>query len=353
MQKMKPLTNSELISFCEHMSMTLKAGLTPAAGIDLMLEDTTDDEGRAILLPIAEKCNDGFSFSDAIKASGVFPDYAVHMIEIGNASGKLDEVMESLANHYTREESIRDNIKSAVTYPFLIILMMLVVILVLVIKVLPIFQQVFVQLGTELTGFSKSLLHLGGTLTTYSAIFIGVFILLAILFVYFTKTRSGRDAFSSFCSHFFLTKPLFEKIASARFASGMAITISAGLDPENSLDMVEKLVDKTPMMKKVKRCRALMEGDEKTPGIPFSKALVESSIFSHMYAKMIGIGFTTGSVDSVFQKIANSYDKEIEKSMNDTVSILEPTLVIVLSIIVCLILLSVVMPLMGIMSTIG
>lgn len=353
MKKNKQLTNAELVTFCDHMSMILKAGLTPAAGIDLMLDDTTSEEGRSILLPIAEKCNDGCSFSDAIASSGVFPDYAVHMIEIGNTSGKLEEVMDSLTYHYSREEALRQNIKSAVTYPFLIILMMLVVILVLVIKVLPIFQQVFVQLGSELTGFSKSLLNLGKTLTTYSAAFIGIFVLFALLFFLVTKTSKGHNLFAGFCSKFFLTKPLYDKIASARFASGMAITISAGLDPDSSLDLVEKLVEHTSMKSKVDKCRKLMEGDDNTPGVSFSKALVDASIFTHMYAKMISIGFATGSVDHVFHKIATAYDEDIEKNMNNTISILEPTLVILLSIVVCLILLSVVMPLMGIMSTIG
>lgn len=351
--KKKLLSNQEMIMFCEHMAMVLKAGLTPAAGIDLMLDDAESEEGRDILLPIAKKCNDGYSFYEAVKASEVFPPYALHMIEIGNASGKLQEVMESLAYHYNREEMLAQGIKSAVTYPFLIIFMMLVVILVLVIKVLPIFQQVFIQLGTELTGFSRSLLNLGNLLATYSAIFIGLFVLAVLGFFYFTKTATGKKLFARFASSFILTRSFYEKIASARFASGMAITVSAGLDTESSLDLVERLVDNKKMNAKVQKCRQLMEGDENTDPISFSKALVQSAIFNHMYSKMISIGFTTGSVEQVFQKIADSYDREIESSMNETVSILEPTLVIILSIVVCLILLSVIMPLMGIMSSIG
>ncbi len=353
MKKLKQLSNQELIMFCEHMAMVLKAGLTPAAGIDLMLEDAASDEGREILLPIAEKCNEGYSFTEAVSASGVFPDYAIHMIEIGNASGKLDEVMDSLAYHYTREENIRRGIKDAVAYPFLIIFMMLIVILVLVIKVLPIFQQVFVQLGTELTGFSKSLLNLGNTMTTYSVVFMAIFAFFVVAYFFLSRTKKGNALFARFCSKFFLTKAFYDKIASARFASGMAMTISAGLDSESSLDLVEKLVKNTSLEAKITKCRKLMLGDEETPCMNFSKALVESEIFSHMYAKMIGIGYSTGSVDQVYKKIAKGYDDEVERSMQETVAVIEPTLVIILSIVVCLILLSVIMPLMSIMSTIG
>ncbi len=281
MKEQKTLSNQELISFCEHMSMILKAGLTPAAGIELMLDDTTSDAGREILLPISEKCNDGYSFPEALKAANVFPSYALNMIEIGNTSGNLEEVMDSLAYHYSREESLAQGIKSAVTYPFLIIMMMLVVMIVLVVKVLPIFEQVFIQLGTELTGFSKTLLNLGNTLSAYSILFISLFVVIAAGFIFFTKTTAGKKAFSKFCSKFFLTRSFFEKVSLARFASGMGITISAGLDFEKSLELVETLVDNEKMSEKIKKCKELMEGNGHDVPLSFSKAMVASEIFNN------------------------------------------------------------------------
>lgn len=352
-KKLKMMSNVELAMFCDQMAMIIKAGQTPEAGIELMLEDAATDEARAILLPIAETCNRGESFHQAVSNSGVFPKYALDMIEIGNTSGKLDEVLESLAAHYSREEAIAQSIKSAVTYPFLIVCMMLIVILVLVIKVLPIFQQVFVQLGTDMTGFSKVLLNFGKTLTTYSEIFIVLLLIIAGLFVFLFKTNKGKKVFVSFCTQFPLTKGFYEKIAAGRFASGMSIMKAAGLDTDKSLDLAEQLVDNKLMVEKIKHCRKLMEGDENNQPISFSESLAKTGIFSAMYAKMINIGFKSGSVDKVFKKIANSYDDEIDNSMSNMISILEPTLVIILSVIVCLILLSVIMPLMGIMSSIG
>lgn len=350
---LKGMSNKELAMFCDQMAMILKAGQTPEAGINLMLEDAATDDAKLILLPIAETCDRGESFPTAIKNAKVFPKYAEDMIEIGNTSGKLDEVLESLANHYEREEAIAQSIRSAVTYPFLIVCMMLIVILVLVIKVLPIFQQVFVQLGTEMTGFSKGLLNFGKTLSTYSAVFITLLIVLAALFVFVRKTEKGSKLFSKFVSTFPLTKGLYDKIASGRFASGMAIMKAAGLDTDTSLDLAEQLVDNPAMVLKIKECRKLMEGDENTDGISFSESLARTGIFSAMYSKMVSIGFKSGSVDKVFKKIATSYDREIEDNMSNMISVLEPTLVIILSIVVCLILLSVIMPLMGIMASIG
>ena len=352
-KKLRMMSNKELAMFCDQMAMIIKAGQTPESGISLMLEDAASEEAKLILTPIAEMCNRGESFPDAVASSGVFPKYALDMITIGNTSGKLDEVLESLANHYNREEAISQSIKSAVTYPFLIVIMMLIVILVLIMKVLPIFQQVFNQLGTEMTGFSKGLLNFGNTLTTYSAVFIGLVVILAGLFVYFTKVPSGKKAFSKVLSVFPPTRNFYEKVAAGRFASGMALMKAAGLDTDKSLDLAEQVVDNPAMVEKIKECRKLMEGTDDVPGISFSESLAKTGIFSAMYSKMVNIGFKSGAVDKVFKKIANSYDEEIDNSMSNMISILEPTLVIILSIVVCLILLSVIMPLMGIMSSIG
>ena len=129
--------------------------------------------------------------------------------------------------------------------------------------------------------------------------------------------------------------------------------MSAGLDSDESLELVQKLVENDAMSEKIETCRKLMEGTESEPPQSFASALANAKIFSNVYSKMVSIGYSTGSVDTVLRKIADSYDEEIDRSMNKTISILEPTLVIVLSIIVCLILLSVIMPLLGVMSGIS
>lgn len=353
MKRKKQLSNEEMIRFCDHMSMILKAGLTPAAGIDLLLEDTATKEGRALLQPIAQKCEQGFSFPAALAESGLFPDYALHMIEIGNTTGKLDEVMDSLVYHYSRERNILHGVKNAITYPFLIIAMMLVVIVILVVKILPIFRQVFQRLGTDLTGFSKSLLRFGNVLSTYSVAFFILLAVILILFLFFSSSASGRRIFSRFCSVFILTRNFCETIAAARFSSGMAILLSAGLDVEKCFDYVMSLVDNKRMCKRLSRCRELMTGSEGKAPLSFSAALAESGVLGNAYSKMVGIGFTTGAPDKVFQKIADSYDKDLENRMETTVTLLEPSLVILLSVVVSLILLSVILPLLGVMSTIG
>jgi type IV pilus assembly protein PilC len=342
---LKLLTNSELTFFFNQMSMILNAGISPVEGISIMLEDTSSADGRRILNKIAESADRGESFYTSVSASGVFPQYALDMIEIGEQSGRLEEVMHSLSLYYEREETIAEEIKSTVTYPFIIIGMMMVVILVLIIKVLPIFNQVFIQLGTEMTGFSKTLMDIGSVLSNYALVFISLLCLLGVACFLIIKTPLGRRVWSIICTKSIFTKGFYEKIAAGRFASGMALTLSSGLDTDHSLEMVGRLVNNPNMYNKITNCRSLI-----SKGHGFPEALVETKIFTNMYSRMIKIGYKTGSVDKVMQKIASCYEDEIDNRMRRMISILEPSLVIILSVIVCMILLSVMLPLMAVIN---
>jgi len=348
MKNQKLLTNSEIASFCGQTAMILRAGITPFEGMNILLSDTKDPKGRAIIEEIIKVCRQGETFHLALSASGVFPDYVLHMVNLGEQSGNLDDVMQALATYYEHEEAVADSIRSAVRYPFIMIGMMLLVIFVLLTRVLPIFNQVYIQLGSEMSGISSSLLTLGQSLNRYSLIILIIIIACILLYFLAFKTRKGKQLSTKFLTVFPLTKGFYEKVAAGRFASGLAMTLSSGLDTFNSLDMVSALVEHKEIQKKISTCKnRIKKGDN------LSEALSKSEIFSNLYSRMVAVGFRTGSVDLVMKKISENYEKETDKKLQSIISVLEPTLVIILSLIVGLILLSVILPLMGIMSSIG
>lgn len=320
-----------------------------------MLEDTPEGDGTVLLKGMIATMEETGSLYEALITSKVFPPYLCSMVQIGEQSGRLDDVMASLSEHYHREEEMARNIKSAVTYPLVMLGMMMVVIFVLIVKVLPVFNEVFRQLGTGLTGISGTILSLGNTISRYAALLVILAVLLVILavllatvFLYFAFTAKGRHQIGSFARSFFLTKNLMEKIACSRFASGMYLSLSSGLDTDQSLEMVSRLVEHPVIQAKIKQIQELI-----LEGTSFADAVTKSSIFSGIYTRMVSIGYKTGSMDDVMKQISVQYDEEIDARMTDLVAKLEPTLVAILSIVVGLILLSVMLPLMGIMSNIG
>ena len=172
------LTNLEIASFCSEMAMILKSGISSLEGVDLLREDAQTKAEKELLDEIYQSVMDTGRLDQALEETKVFPEYLIRMTQIGEETGTLDEVMESLAEHYDREEAIRRSVRSAISYPLLMIGMMLVIIIILMTKVMPVFDQVFRQFGQEMTGFSRGILLAGNALSRYSAVFA---VLLAVI----------------------------------------------------------------------------------------------------------------------------------------------------------------------------
>ena len=336
----KLLSNEEIASFCSQSAMLFQAGIPPVEGMVILQSDAQSPEGKAIFDEILAVCRQGESFHKALESTKVFPDYCLHMIALGEESGNLDVCMNSLADYYEKEDAIANSIRDAVTYPFIMIAMMAAVIVVLVSRVMPIFQQVYVELGSEMTGFAASLLRLGNHLNRYSFIFISVLCVLLLLYLFATRTGTGKRTTTRFLNWFPLTRHFYESVACERFASGM--------DTYSSLDMVASLVGNDTMKHKITGCKEAINA-----GANFAEALTEAGIFNHLYSQMISVGFRSGNVDVVLKKIADRYEENTNRKLQSIIAVLEPTLVIILSVIVGLILLSVILPLMGIMTSIG
>ena len=254
----------------------------------------------------------------------------------------------SLSAYYRREEELARSIKSAVTYPLVMLGMMVAVMLVLIIKVLPVFNQVFRQLGAGLTGVSGAVLRMGEAMSRYSVVFVIVAAAVAAVCAYFLASRKGRAQIRRFSTRFFGTKKLSEKIACARFASGMHLALGSGLNIDESLDTVSRLVEHPTVGQKTQTIRKMV-----AEGGSLADAITQTGMFTGVYARMVNIGVKTVAIDEVMRQIAEQYDDEIEQNMQSVIAKLEPTLVAILSVAVGMILLSVMLPLMGIMSNIG
>lgn len=348
MKEQKKLSNAEIASFCTQTSLLFHAGIAPVETLYILLSDIHSEKGRELLKAILTVCRQGEPFHKALASTNVFPDYVLHTIALGEEAGTLDTCMQSLAAYYEKEEAISESIKNAIIYPFLMTFMMLIVIFVLISKVMPIFNQVFIELGSEMTGFAASLLYLGENLNRYSLVILLFLALLLVLYLIGTKTSWGKNITTKFLNQFPLTRSFYANIACQRFASGMALCLSSGMGTYASLDMVYQLVGNRNLQNKIIVCKNTLHA-----GSNLAEALSSSEIFNNLYSQMVAVGFKSGNVDIVLSQIADAYEKTTDKKLQSLISILEPTLVIILSIIVGMILLSVILPLMGIMSSIG
>ncbi|MBQ7926896.1 MAG: type II secretion system F family protein [Lachnospiraceae bacterium] len=342
-----PFSNSEISAFCGQMALILKSGISSIEGLSIMLEDAVHQNDREFLQRVYQKLVETGSLCQAISSTGVFPPYMLQMLEIGEQTGNMDDCMEHLSQHYAREHSISQSLRHSIIYPFIMTGMMVVVIIVLLVKVMPIFNQVFIQLGTEMTGFSKTLMDIGNVINHYSVALVILLALIVLFVIFCTHTETGRTLSAVLKHKLPFLRTLQDNAMACRFASGMALTLSSGLDTRQSLHLAGALNNDPYFSKKMEMCFQYLES-----GMDMYKSIHAAGIFSGVYARMASLGAKTGTMDRVMEQIATRYQEEVDERIQNLLAILEPTLVIILSLFVGIILLSVMLPLIGIMSSI-
>lgn len=341
----KQLNNNQIASFTHQMALILHAGISPYEGMAILKDETDTAEMTSLYTSIYTSLDAGESFSDALKNAQAFPEYLLSMVNIGERAGRLEDVMNSLSDYYERLYDMEENINTAISYPLIMIIMMFVVVIVLITQVLPIFNRVFESLGSNVSGFSLYLLNFGKGLSTYSWIFVLLLLIICGLFLYVRFSKRGRQSFENFLASAHFSKNISMKMALSKFTSGMSIALSSGLDVEESLELSKQLVDHKILKSRIENAEKIMKEKD------ISAGLTEAHVLTGMYARLIKLGYKTGGMDTIFRDIAKAYDQETTDALSHAISVIEPTLVIILSIITGVILLSVMMPLIGIMGS--
>ena len=346
--KSKQLSSNDVSLFCSQVVLILKAAIPLQEGIGAISENIETVQGKELILEIKSQLEQNSSLYHALGSTGAFPEYMVNMVNIGEKSGKLDSVMEALSSYYARDDKLRRRIRSSILYPLILVVMMAVVVSIMVIKVLPVFNDVFLDLGGDMSTTSRAVIGVGTAIGQYALVAILVLAVLLILILILSKTEAGSRKLLHLVTRFGPTRRLSDKIASARFASIMSMMLSSGYDTSEALELIPNIITNKNIIEKIEKSRQAMDA-----GVSFAKALETVKMFPGIYSSMIHLGAKTGSLDTVMNNLAEIYSEDVDESINKVVSIIEPVMVAVLSIVIGGILLSVMLPLMGIMSSIG
>lgn len=344
MSKSKYLSASELSTFSGQLALTVKTGIPVSESIMILKEDAETQAAEKLFSEILDKVELGQDLASSLRETGVFPGYMLQMIEIGEASGRLDQVLFSLESYYKREDNLTKSIKSAVTYPTIMLCILVAVILVLVIKVLPIFNEVFISLGGKMSAIAVGAMNLGAAISKYSVALIIILAVIVAIIVVMRLTEGGRIKMKVFAAKIF--KKISTKMESGKFASGMALMLASGVDINKAVELTVPLITNEEMSKKVKELDIMM-----SEGGSFTECVTKVGIFTGMQARMLSLGFKSGNLDEVMEQIAVNYEEEVDNRLDHLISVIEPTMVAVLCIIVGLILLSAMLPLMGVMTS--
>ena len=325
---------SQLSAFCLQISLLLEAAVPLDEGFSIMAEDAEDENEKKMLLYMAEGAELGDPCFKVLEDTGVFPAYVVRMAKLGQETGTLDQMMKSLSGYYEKEDRLIKTVKNAVTYPAMMIFMLLVVLFVLFVKVMPIFSKVYEQLGAEMSPVAQSAIRLGG-------IFSGVALVLVALIA---VVVAGMSIAAKMGIHVNFIQNV---IRQRRFTAVLSLTLRSGLEFEKGIELAGGLAENDMISEQLKKCSEKLELGES-----YYDAFKETGMFSGFYIQMIKVGTRSGHLDSVMEEISNDYEEIADTAIDNMIARFEPTIVAVLAVSVGLVLLSVMLPLAGVLSAI-
>ena len=344
----KILTNEETAFFCEQLAMILEAGISIADGIEVLSDDAGDKRFKEISDTLVSLMNEDMTVFDAMDKSGLFPDYAVKMVKIGSLTGRLEDALKGLADYYAKRAELRQTIKSSVAHPLMLLAMMTVVIVVMVIKIIPMFRDIFFQFDDSAAAAVEGSIKFAYNIGLGVMIVLAAVLIITLLVVVLMKIPSARKGLKSFASNFILTRGLSEAMAMADVTNAISMMASCGISPEQSLEMVQGLTVNKNVQKRISECEKLV-----LDGEYFSDAISKSKLLPSIYAHSLKVAYKSGSFDSAWQKIGERFTQECDRKIYGAVSFIEPVIIGILAVIIGSVLLAVMLPMTDIITTIG
>lgn len=344
----KTLPPEETALFCEQIAMVLKAGIPLHEGMETLAKSYAGSRYGERFAAIQASLDRHGALYAALEEAKIFPRYLCAMARIGERSGKLDEVMTSLANYYQWEADIQTSVRNAILYPTVLVMMLAVVIAILVISVLPVFQRVFDSLGLAAGAPASAAMRVGVGVGQGMLVLVGVFAI-ALVAVGISLKSSRRESVLALLARVLPpVRRVIAKLSAARYASALSMMLAAGYPVEDAGKLAPTVVTDKKHHAGAERAEKLLLG-----GAAFADAAEASELFEPMHEKMIRFGAAAGKLDAVMEKLGGIYMQEADDAIHAVVAMIEPTLVAVLSVVIGGILLSVMLPLLSVLSAAG
>lgn len=337
-------TCDENARFFRELALLLHTGLGAAESLYLLAEEASGE--AALLKAMGRAMDEGLPLSEAMAE---FPVFDTGMVRTGEKTGRLEEALEFLAEHYEQQQRTNHLLKTALAYPCTVLALMLVVIGVLLVKVLPVFDSVYASLGSGLTGIAGGLLRLGEVLEKALPVLLAVLLAAAVFVLLFVLWGGFRETITALRRKRFGDRGILKSFNNARFARALSMGLGSGMLPEEAVELAGSLLADVPEASR--RC-GIAEMQLKN-GAGLSDALLEAQLLGAPMARMLSVGLRGGRGDSVMAGIARKMEEEARQELETRIGKIEPLLVTAASVLVGGILLAVMLPLMNIMSTIG
>lgn len=345
----KKIKLDELTVFTQQISSMLEAGLPLVSALEALQEQTENPVFRVIIREVRLDISSGTSFSDAVrKFPKAFPNLFVSMVEAGEASGALADIMGKVAIYFEDSLALFKKVKSAMTYPIAVISLAVILVGVLLIKVIPVFAEMFDSFDAELPKPTQMLIDISEFLQTNILYIIIGFIVLVFIYKKLTATPRGREVKDTFYSKLPIVGNLTRKINVSRFCRTYAILLRSGVPILRALEICSNASNNTFIEKACANIsRHISQGGQ------LSETIAQTPYFPSMVKHMAKAGEQTGNVDGMMNKISDFYDTEVDNIVESLTSLMEPILICVLGVIIGGIVMAMFLPIFQLSSVVG
>ncbi|MDZ5130627.1 type II secretion system F family protein [Clostridium perfringens] len=339
----------DIAVFCRQFYVMLDSGLSIGKALNILIEQCEKPKLREALIGVNGDLKRGETLASSMrKRKDVFPNLLTSMIDAGERSGNLDIILKRMAEYYEKETKIRGKIKSAMIYPIVLGVVAIIAIIFILTFVMPTFVQMFEENNVDLPMSTKMVLGTSKMLGKYGIIIFLILVTAIILLGKYLKSEEGQYKLSSINLKIPVIKKLTQKIIVSRFTRTMGIVSSSGMSLVTSIEIVASVVGN-----KIAEKELLKVKEKVLKGEGLGDSIMNIKIFPPMLASMVKVGEEAGSLDSILDKTADFYDDELEREIKTATALIEPSMIVLMGIIIGFLLISILTPMFKMYNSIS
>ena len=340
---------SELTTFCRQFSIMQNTGIPILDCLDILRNQPYTAYFRKLLQVVYEDVKSGMLMSDALdKHKKVFPHFFRSMVRVGELSGKMEMVFSSLADYYESDAAIKGKVKSALSYPLMLLGMTVGVVILMMLVVVPTFREAMAQMDVEITGITKTVYDMSDFLLANGGlIFLGICVF-ALIFILVGRTEKGAFFYDKMLMYIPIVKTIQRNLLTARFARAFGLLLSSGMDLNAAMDSVEVIMGNRYMKQKFHEA-----AENVRQGMSLTVAFETYKLFPQMMIQMITIGERTGTMDEVLMRSCAFFDNQVETSLNSMTSKIQPVMLALMGGIIGTLFIAVYSPMLSIMTNLN
>ena len=342
-------TQSQVVIYTRQLSTMISAGVPLLESLEVLQEQADTPGFKVCLDGVIDSVRGGSDLSMALeKYPRVFPKVYVSMVRAGEVSGQLDDILVRLAEYMESSEKLKRDIRAAMTYPVISLVLVLGITMFLMVGIVPKFQEIFSTLEVELPAITKAVLGASNAIKNNIGMVLAACAGIMALFVLWKRSSWGSRQWDWIALHIPVFGPLFQKVALSRFSRTFATLIKSGVPILGALEIVAETAGNSVISETIEKAK-----ENVRQGHTLAEPLMESKVFPPMVTRMVQIGEKSGSLEQLLEKISDFYDDQVSAAVKTLTSMIEPIMISIMGFLVGGIVLAVFLPIFELQKQLG